>query len=223
MAGSCGPCRSVRVCWWVGSVCPGWLAGAGFLRAAWSPGRPAWPPAELRTTAAKSDRQVERQTELNWGVGGGGGVESRDSKKRRKGGGEEKGDMNKWILESAQTKKKTPAKKLWKKRPLVARPLFVWQREIERDISTVSPLPHPLGEALTASLTGPEMAMSPPGASWEKGKTFRLSRSRRRAWLSLKVKKSDDGEGKKREGEGNLRSYMPDGTCQKCLVPLRCF
>lgn len=55
-----------------------------------------------------------------------------------------------------------------------------------------------MGEALTASLTGPEMAMSPPGASWEKGKTFRLSRSRQRARLSLKVKKSDDGEGKER-------------------------
>lgn len=39
-------------------------------------------------------------------------------------------------------------------------------------------LPHPRGAALTASVTGPEMAVSPPGASWEKEKkTFRLSRS----------------------------------------------
>lgn len=43
-----------------------------------------------------------------------------DGKKR--GGeikGEEKDDINKLILESAQTKKKTLAKKLWKRRPLV--------------------------------------------------------------------------------------------------------
>lgn len=92
-------------------------------------------------------------------------------------------------------KKKTLAKKLWKKRPLVAI-ASACVTERQRDISTVNHHPpslpphrHPMGEALTASLTGPEMAMSPAGASWEKGKTFRLSRSRRRARLSLKVKK----------------------------------
>lgn len=68
----------------------------------------------------------------------------------------------------------------------------------ERDISTVSPLPHPMGAALTASLSSPEMAMSPPGGLWEKeGKTFRLSRSSQRARLLLKVKKSVDGGGKR--------------------------
>lgn len=56
-----------------------------------------------------------------------------------------------------------------------------------------------MGAALTASVTGPEMARSPPGASWEreKGKHFGYRGQPR---LSLKVKKSDDG-GKKKEGK----------------------
>lgn len=48
----------------------------------------------------------------------------------------------------------------------------------ERDMAMVDPLPRPMGAALTASMTGPEMAVSPPGASWERErKTFWLSRS----------------------------------------------
>ncbi len=74
MAGNCGPCRSVGVCWWAGSVCPGWTGAAGCFRAAWPPGKPAWPPAEPRTTAARSERQVgrektERQTRVESGAG----------------------------------------------------------------------------------------------------------------------------------------------------------
>lgn len=61
--GGCGPYRSVDACWWVESVHPGWLGVEGCLRAAWPPGKPAWPPAELRTTAAGSERWA--------GVGGG--------------------------------------------------------------------------------------------------------------------------------------------------------
>lgn len=86
MAGSCDPCHSVGVCWWVGSVCPGWLVGAGFLRAAWPLGRPAWPPAELRTTAARSERQVERQRRVDLE----GGVEGMGESKRRRRGKEER-------------------------------------------------------------------------------------------------------------------------------------
>lgn len=67
-------------------------------------------------------------------------------------------------------------------------------------MAIVDPLPHPMGAALTASVTGPEMAVSPPGASWEKErKTSQLSRS----GLALAQggkKKSDDG-GEKREGK----------------------
>lgn len=53
-------------------MCPGWLEGAGFLRAAWPPETPASLPAELRTTAARSERQVGRQRdrrELDLGEG----------------------------------------------------------------------------------------------------------------------------------------------------------
>lgn len=64
VAGSCGSYHSVDVCWWVGSVFPGWLGAAGCFHAAWPLGKPAWPPAELRTTAAKSERQVERDRQV---------------------------------------------------------------------------------------------------------------------------------------------------------------
>lgn len=73
--------------------------------------------------------------------------------------------MNTWKI---KTEEKS-AKKLWKKRPLVAQPLFVWWGGGEGQ-RHCHPPPHPMGEALTASLTGPEMAVSPPGASWERGK-----------------------------------------------------
>lgn len=68
----------------------------------------------------------------------------------------------------------------------------------------MDPLPHPMGAALTASVTGPEMAVSPPGASWERErKTFRLSRSG--LALAQGAKKSADG-GKRERGN------LPDGT-----------
>lgn len=70
--GSCGSCHPVDVSWWVGSERPGWLAARGCHRAASSPGRPAWPPAELRTTAARSQREA-------------GGFEGVDSKKKGRG------------------------------------------------------------------------------------------------------------------------------------------
>lgn len=60
--------------------------GAGFLRAAWPLGRPAWPPAELRTTAARSERQVERQRRVDLE----GGVEGMGESKRRRRGKEER-------------------------------------------------------------------------------------------------------------------------------------
>lgn len=68
---------------------PGWPAGAGFRRAAYSPVTPAWRRAELHTTAARADRQVDRQKDG-----------SQEGKTERKEGGgaikgEEKDDMNK--------------------------------------------------------------------------------------------------------------------------------
>lgn len=134
-------------------------------------------------------------------------------------------------------KRKTAgAKKLWKKRPLVARPLVcVTERERDRGTSPLStrpPLPttpphHPSSphgrNANSLSDRARRWATSPPGASWEKGKTFpaRLSRSRRRArlWLKVKKKKSDDGREKKRGGE-ICESHAPDGERQKCLIVL---
>lgn len=75
----------------------------------------------------------------------------------------------------------------------------------ERDMAMVDPLPRPMGAALTASMTGPEMAVSPPGASWERErKTFWLSRSG--LALAQGEKKSDDG-GKRERGN------LPGGTC----------
>lgn len=56
VAGSCGPCHSVNVCWWVASACPGWLGEEGCLHAAWPQGKPAWLLAEQHTTAARSER-----------------------------------------------------------------------------------------------------------------------------------------------------------------------
>lgn len=73
---------------------PGWPAGAGLRRAACSRGTPAWRRAELHTTAAGVDRQVERWSqERPWQADG---KTSRGGK--RDGGeieGEEKDDMNK--------------------------------------------------------------------------------------------------------------------------------
>lgn len=40
---------------------PGWPVVAGFHHVAWPLGTPAWQRAELHTTAAKTDRQVEKQ------------------------------------------------------------------------------------------------------------------------------------------------------------------
>lgn len=74
---------------------------AGFLRAAWPPGTPAWLQVELHTTAARSERQVdkmertERWTRVDWGgVGGGCGGEIRGTvikeEEKIEGGGKEK-------------------------------------------------------------------------------------------------------------------------------------
>lgn len=94
--GSCGSCRPVDVSWWVGSERPGWLGARGCHRAASSPGRPAWPPAELRTTAARSERRAGLK---EWTV-------RRKEEERGYGKGrKEKDDMNKWILKSTHTKK----------------------------------------------------------------------------------------------------------------------
>lgn len=41
-------------------MCPGWPAGAGFRRAAYSLVTPAWRRAGLHTTAARADGQVDR-------------------------------------------------------------------------------------------------------------------------------------------------------------------
>lgn len=41
-------------------MCPGWPVEAGFLRAAWPLGTPAWLRVELHTTAARSERQVDK-------------------------------------------------------------------------------------------------------------------------------------------------------------------
>lgn len=71
--------------------------GAGFRRVAYSLGTPAWRRAELHTTAARADRQVDRPKD---GVKK--GYRWVDRKKRRggkRGGseikGEEKDNMNK--------------------------------------------------------------------------------------------------------------------------------
>lgn len=84
---------------------------AGFLRAAWPPGTPAWLRVELHTTAARSERQVDKmerterwtRIELGRGRGGcGGGIRGTVIKEEEKieGGGkkkerEEKRRMNK--------------------------------------------------------------------------------------------------------------------------------
>lgn len=84
--------------------------GAGFLRAAWPPGTPAWLRVELHTTAARSERQVDKmerterwtRVELGRGEGGcGGGIRGTVIKEEEKIEGEvkkereEKRDMNK--------------------------------------------------------------------------------------------------------------------------------
>lgn len=88
-------------------MCPGWLAGAGLLRAALPPGTPAWPQVEPRKTAARSERQVDRQRrqkESELGVvcvgGWGRSKKRRRRRERKERGGEKekekkKGDMNK--------------------------------------------------------------------------------------------------------------------------------
>lgn len=82
----------------------------------------------------------------------------------------------------------------------------VTERETTERDTAADPLPHPMGAALTASLTGPEMAVSPPGASWEKErKTFRLSRSG--PALAQGEKKSDDG------GKRERKSARWDVSC----------
>lgn len=82
----------------------------------------------------------------------------------------------------------------------------------ERDTAAADPLPHPMGAALTASLTGPEMAVSPAGASWEKErKTFRLSRS---------GPALAQGEKKVMMEEKESRN-LPDGTCPVRLKGLK--
>lgn len=76
------------------------------------------------------------------------------------------------------------------------------------------PTPPTPWEQLTASVTGPEMVVSPPGASWEKErKTFRLSRSgpalaQGEKKVMMEVK----------EGGWGWGGDLPDGTC---LVPLK--
>lgn len=76
-----------------------------------------------------------------------------------------------------------------------------------------------MGEALTASLTGPEMAMSPPGASWEKTENIAsievTPESPALAQGEKRKRKSDDGEGK-REGESEIErgGKFSEATCQ---------
>lgn len=74
---------------------PGWPAGAGFHRAAYSLVTPAWRRAELHTTAARADRQVDRQED---GVKKGSHGWTERKEEGGVGGrikGEEKDDMNK--------------------------------------------------------------------------------------------------------------------------------